>query len=71
MYSLQINLLLLKPLLLASDPESTVFPCARPPLDQVRSLFLFLFILLYPSLFMFHGLTQPIFQLHYSENLHM
>ena len=43
MYSLQINLLLLKPLLLASDPESTVFPCARPPLDQVRSLFLLLF----------------------------
>ncbi len=37
-YSRQANLLLLKPLLLAADVESTVFPCARPPLNQAHSL---------------------------------
>jgi hypothetical protein len=38
MLSFQINLLLLKPLLLNADPESTIFPCARPPLNHVRTI---------------------------------
>ena len=40
MYLFQINLLLIKPLLLDADPESTVFPCACPPLNQVHAVVL-------------------------------